>query len=210
MNPLIQAMLQAFANNFTFYLKSHNFHWTVMGPDFPQYHELLEEIYGDAQESIDAYAEQLRRLGAFPQGDYRDIVNNSELVDPPETVTDPMQMFTNLLSDLDIIVLRLQDNFDMATGSREYGLQNFLADRIDTHRKQQWMLNAILSVNPVAAQTAATGEHPSLANSTQEEKLAHIQGMLMEGYSNEEIMALHPEVTVQDIIDAAAQAAMAN
>jgi starvation-inducible DNA-binding protein len=144
MNPLIQAMLQAFANNFTFYLKSHNFHWTVMGPDFPQYHKLLEEIYNDAQESIDDYAEQLRRLGAFPQGDYRDIVNNSELVDPPETVTDPVVMFTNLLSDLDIIVLRLQDNFDMATGSREYGLQNFLADRIDSHRKQQWMLNAIM------------------------------------------------------------------
>ena len=144
MNPLIQAMLQAFANNFTFYLKSHNFHWTVMGPDFPQYHKLLEEIYNDAQESIDDYAEQLRRLGAFPQGDYRDIVNNSELVDPPLTVTDPMEMFTNLLSDLDIIVLRLQDNFDMATGSREYGLQNFLADRIDSHRKQQWMLNAIM------------------------------------------------------------------
>lgn len=144
MNPLIQAMLQAFANNFTFYLKSHNFHWTVMGPDFPQYHKLLEEIYNDAQESIDDYAEQLRRLGAFPQGDYRDIVNNSELVDPPLTVTDPVEMFTNLLSDLDIIVLRLQDNFDMATDSREYGLQNFLADRIDSHRKQQWMLNAIL------------------------------------------------------------------
>jgi len=144
MNPLIELMLMAFANNFTFYLKSHNFHWTVMGPDFPQYHKLLEEIYNDAQESIDDYAEQLRRLGAFPQGDYRDIVNNSQLVDPPETVTDPTQMFANLLSDLDIIVLNLQDSFDMATESREYGLQNFLADRIDAHRKQQWMLNAIM------------------------------------------------------------------
>ena len=144
MNPLIESMLTAFANNFTFYLKSHNFHWTVMGPGFPQYHKLLEEIYNDAQESIDDYAEQLRRLGAFPQGDYRDIVNNSQLVDPPETVTDPTQMFTNLLSDLDIIVLTLQDNFDLATTGREYGLQNFLADRIDAHRKQQWMLNAIM------------------------------------------------------------------
>jgi hypothetical protein len=120
-------------------------------------------------------------------------------------------MFTNLLSDLDIIVLRLQDNFDMATGSREYGLQNFLADRIDTHRKQQWMLNAILGASPVAvSQADTTGEHPSLANSTQAEKLAHIQTMLMEGYSNDEIMALHPEVTVQDIIDAAALAAVSN
>ena len=34
--------------------------------------------------------------------------------------------------------------------------------------------------------------------------------MLMEGYSNQEIIALHPEVTEQDIIAAGAQAAANN
>jgi len=150
MDQLIQSLLLAFANNFTYYLKSHNYHWTVMGENFPQYHTFLEGIYTDAQESIDDYAEQLRRLGAFPKGDYTSIVSESELTDKPEDVVDPQVMFTNLLADLDILVARLQDTFDLATVRREYGLQNFLADRIDVHRKQQWQLNATITEVPEA------------------------------------------------------------
>jgi hypothetical protein len=53
-------------------------------------------------------------------------------------------------------------------------------------------------------------EHPSLATLSQSERLAHIQTMLMEGYSNAEILALHPELVLQDIIDAGAAAARNN
>ena len=57
---------------------------------------------------------------------------------------------------------------------------------------------------------ATEGEHPSLATSSQADRLSHIQDMLMEGYSNDEILALHPEVTLDDIIDAGAAAAASN
>jgi hypothetical protein len=53
-------------------------------------------------------------------------------------------------------------------------------------------------------------EHPSLATLSQAERLAHIQEMLMEGYSNDQILALHPELVLQDIIDAGAEAARNN
>jgi len=58
--------------------------------------------------------------------------------------------------------------------------------------------------------TADGGEHPSLATMSQAARLAHIQTMLMAGYSNDEILALHPEVTLQDIVDAGAAAAANN
>jgi len=54
------------------------------------------------------------------------------------------------------------------------------------------------------------GEHPSLANVSQQDRLQHIQDMLMEGYSNDEILALHPELSLDDIIEAGAQAAANN
>jgi len=67
-------------------------------------------------------------------------------------------------------------------------------------------------VQATATATVASteGEHPSLANSSQTERLAHIQTMLMEGYANDEILALHPELTLQDIVDAGAEAARNN
>ena len=159
LEKLTGLMLQAFGNNFTYYLKTHNFHWTVMGPDFPQYHALLNEIYDDAQDNIDNYAEQLRKLGMFPKGDYRDIMSETQLTDPTDTITDPGQIFAIIDADLDIIVKTLQDTFDCATYCREYGLQNFLADRIDSHRRTQWQVDAILNEqNSVPESQEITGE----------------------------------------------------
>jgi len=53
-------------------------------------------------------------------------------------------------------------------------------------------------------------QHPSLDGLSQADRQAHLQEMLMEGYPNDEILALHPEITVQDIIDAGAAAAASN
>ena len=140
----IDILYTAFGNNFTYYLKTHNFHWTVMGKDFPQYHKMLEHIYEDAQEVIDDYAEQLRRLGVFPKGDYRDIMNGTQLQDPVDSITDPVVLFQIIDTDLDVIVATLQDAAYLAGCIGEYGLQNFLGDRINEHRKTQWMVDAIL------------------------------------------------------------------
>jgi starvation-inducible DNA-binding protein len=145
MDNLINILLKAFGNNFTFYIKTHNYHWIVLGKDFPQYHQLLETIYTDAQENIDNYAEQLRRLGVFPRGNYLDIITESDITDTRDNPTDPVVIWNIILADLAVIVNVLQDAYDAAGEFREYGLQNFLAERIDSHRKTQWMLTAILN-----------------------------------------------------------------
>jgi len=143
MDKLIKMMLTAFANNFTFYLKAHNYHWTVSGETFKQDHEFLKEIYELAQGNIDGYAEQLRRIGAFPQGDIKEIVKNSSIIDAPlNEMKEANLMYLNLLADLDSMITHIQDTYDQAGTVREYGLQNFLAERIDDHRQQQWMLTA--------------------------------------------------------------------
>ena len=82
----------------------------------------------------------------------------------------------------------------------------------DEYAEYESMLDPSYMTEPGTIQTAqpTQGEHPSLANSSQADRLAHIQTMLMEGYSNDEIMALHPEVTLQDIVDAGADAARNN
>jgi starvation-inducible DNA-binding protein len=144
MDKLVQMLRQAFANNFTLYLKSHNYHWTVTGSDFPQYHEFLNKFYDAFQENIDTYAEKLRQIGAYPGGDYKDIVANTQITDPADIVTDPQQIFQNLHDDLDITIKWLQDTYDEAGTNRQYGIQNFLADKIDEMLQFQWMITAIL------------------------------------------------------------------
>ena len=53
-------------------------------------------------------------------------------------------------------------------------------------------------------------EHPSLEGMSPEDRMMHLQTMIMEGYTNDNIIALHPEVTVEEIVQAAAAAARSN
>ena len=148
MEKLITCMRVAFATNFTYYLEAHNAHWNVLGPDFPQYHEFLNKVYDDAQDAIDDYAEKVRQLHAFAQGTYPEIIAESVLKDPVGIPRDPVMIFESLLADAETLVAYLQDTYDEAGLVREYGIQNFLADRIDTHKQQIWKMRSILGLNP--------------------------------------------------------------
>ena len=70
MDELQQAAKVAFATEYSFYLKAHNFHWNVEGSDFKQYHDLFGGIYEEVYGSIDAFAEQIRALGTYVPASY--------------------------------------------------------------------------------------------------------------------------------------------
>ena len=53
-------------------------------------------------------------------------------------------MTAELLSDSDRMAKLLKLTFDLATAAGEDGLANFLAERMDAHRKHGWMLRASL------------------------------------------------------------------
>jgi starvation-inducible DNA-binding protein len=144
MNDLIDLLNTAFSNNAVFYKKTHSYHWAVKSPMFPDYHKFLDEIYKDAQESIDTYGEALRKLGELPLFDDANVAEYTDLDLLGDPIRDPIEIFTSISDDLDIIISDLQDTYDAAQGQREYGLQNFIADRIDQHKQQQWMILAIL------------------------------------------------------------------
>jgi starvation-inducible DNA-binding protein len=63
MDELKKAMKIAFASEYSFALKAQNFHWNVEGPLFPQLHMLFGDIYEEVYESIDPFAENIRKLG---------------------------------------------------------------------------------------------------------------------------------------------------
>ena len=58
------------ASVFALYLKAHNYHWNVEGPDFAQYHSFLEGIYNELWLSVDAIAEHIRTTKAYVPGSF--------------------------------------------------------------------------------------------------------------------------------------------
>ena len=69
---LVEGMKIVLADTFALYLKTHQFHWNVEGPDFPQYHEFLENLYTEVYGSVDKIAEEIRALVNMHQDHLQD------------------------------------------------------------------------------------------------------------------------------------------
>jgi starvation-inducible DNA-binding protein len=143
MEQLQKAAKVAFASEYSFYLKAHFFHWNVEGPDFSQLHELFGNIYEEVYGSIDGFAERIRAIGAYAPGS-NSRFNMLSQIDDESQVLPAEVMVQQLLQDSDNMVVILKKVYDVAEVAGEHGFSNFLAERMDAHRKHSWMLRATL------------------------------------------------------------------
>jgi starvation-inducible DNA-binding protein len=141
MDQLEQAAKVAFASEFSFYLKAHNFHWNVEGSDFFEYHELFGKIYEEVYSSIDNFAEKIRSLGTYVPASYSRFDMLSKIEDETQILPKDA-MVKELLMDNARILTILKYTYDAAEDAGEHGFSNFLAERMDAHRKHGWMLRA--------------------------------------------------------------------
>ena len=143
MERLIKVSKVAFASEFSFYLKAHNFHWNVEGPDFLEYHDLFGKIYEEVYGKIDDFAEKIRSIGSYVPGSY-DRFNMLSKIQDETNVLDKDQMVKELLLDNEKMIKIFKFAYDAAEAEGEHGFSNFLAERMDAHRKHGWMLRASL------------------------------------------------------------------
>jgi starvation-inducible DNA-binding protein len=143
MEELVKAMKIAFASENVYYVKASSFHWNIEGHNFPQYHTLLDTIYTEVYGARDAFAENIRKLGAYALGSNTAFLKYSAIQESNE-VPEPQAMLAELLADSEKIAKFMKIVFDLAEQAGEHGLSNFIADRQDAHRKHAWMLRSTL------------------------------------------------------------------
>lgn len=144
MEALIEQMKVVIATTFSFYLKAHNFHWNVTGPSFSEYHKFLGDVYSQAHDDVDGYAERTRALGAFVPGS---LVRFAELTRIQDELNVPpsLLMIARLEVDNETLLTELNYAHDLADANGALGLVNYIEDRIDYHTKLGWMLRSFNS-----------------------------------------------------------------
>lgn len=142
MEQLILQLKKILATTFAMYLKSHNYHWNIEGPDFVQYHNFLGELYEEVFSSVDTTAEKIRMLGAYTPGSF---VRFSELSDIDDETNVPiaLQMLAKLKTDNEKLIELLRDGIDIADEAGEPAISNYLQERLDAHQKHAWMLTSL-------------------------------------------------------------------
>ena len=142
MNELVEQMKVVLASTFAFYLKAHNFHWNVEGPNFQQYHAFFGDLYAEAWGAVDLIAEHVRTLDAYAPGSlvrFKDL----SVIEDEFNIPSAVAMCTKLESDNKKLIDSLTKACELAEKHKKVGILNFLEDRIDIHEKHGWMLRSI-------------------------------------------------------------------
>lgn len=143
MDELIKTIKVAFASEYSYFVKAQFFHWNVEGSNFPQYHELFGNIYEEVYGNIDAFAENLRKLGTYAPGSFERLSMLSRIEDETQIMS-AEQMLSELLADSESMCEMFKVVFMLSEQAREHGLSDFIAGRQDAHRKHAWMLKSTL------------------------------------------------------------------
>lgn len=138
---LIDNMKTVLADTFTMYIKAHGYHWNVIGSDFPQLHEFFQDLYEELHGATDDIAEQIRQIDAFAPGTLQRMKELSNVAED-DKIPVAANMITNLITANEVVLTALMAAYKQADTDEEFGLANFLQDRMMAHKKHGWMLKA--------------------------------------------------------------------
>jgi starvation-inducible DNA-binding protein len=140
--PCVEALKQGLSDSFTMYFMAHAYHWNVEGPDFHEYHDFFSQISDDIYGSVDAWAENIRKLGAMAPQSLAEVGMPSR-IEEEYVSSDPIEMSMALYRANEVVIEAITTAFAIANEINEQGIADFLASRDDMHKKWRWQLNSI-------------------------------------------------------------------
>ena len=131
------------ADSYTLYLKTHNYHWNVTGPQFNTLHTMFELEYTELATAVDEIAERIRALGVVAPGSYRDF---SALAEVDEAVggESAEEMIRQLVIGQETVVRTARAAFPAADKANDEPTADLLTQRMSIHEKNAWMLRSML------------------------------------------------------------------
>ncbi len=131
------------ADTYTLYLKTHNYHWNVTGPQFASLHLLFETQYTELAAAVDQIAERIRALGVRAPGSYHEFAALSSLADDDDQ-PDATQMIGRLLHAHETLVRTARSVLPVVERAGDQPSIDLLTQRMQVHEKDAWMLRSML------------------------------------------------------------------
>ena len=132
------------ADSYGLYLKTHNFHWNVTGPQFHSLHAMFEQQYSELAIAVDEIAERIRALGLAAPGSYAAFAKLASVTDAVG-VPSADEMLRQLVSDHETVARTAREAFGLADEANDQPSADLLTRRMESHEKSAWMLRSMLS-----------------------------------------------------------------
>lgn len=140
---IAEGLSRLLADTYTLYLKTHNFHWNVTGPQFNSLHLMFEDQYTELALAVDLIAERIRALGEPAPGSYSAFAKLSTIKEA-DGVPNATDMVRILAEDQLAVVRTARSVFPLADAARDEPTADLLTQRMQVHEKTAWMLRANL------------------------------------------------------------------
>ncbi|HEV7439360.1 MAG TPA: DNA starvation/stationary phase protection protein [Methylobacterium sp.] len=125
---------------FALYIKTKNFHWHVSGPNFRDYHLLLDEQSEQIFGIIDSVGERARKIGGTT---LRSLGQASELKRVPDNNADyvsPLDMLVELRDDNKALTAHMRELHGVTDEANDVSTTSLLEEWIDQSEERTWFL----------------------------------------------------------------------
>jgi starvation-inducible DNA-binding protein len=142
-DAVAEAASRLLADSYTLYLKTHNYHWNVVGPMFNTLHTLFETHYTELALAVDEIAERIRAVGHHAPGSYREFGRLTSIQEAvPHTAA--KEMIAHLAADHMAVAASAKALVEAAGAADDDVSADLGTRRQDVHQKAAWMLRSHL------------------------------------------------------------------
>ena len=134
------AMNEILADVFALYLKTKNFHWHMSGPQFRDYHLLLDEHADRLFAMTDPIAERIRKIGGFTLKSIGHISRTQRVLDNDAEYVEPLDMIAELAEDNRTLAARLREAHNVCDEHRDVATASLIGVWIDETERRTWFL----------------------------------------------------------------------
>ncbi|OMF67703.1 Dps family protein [Paenibacillus sp. FSL R5-0766] len=138
-----QVLNRQVANLNVLYVKIHNYHWYVKGPNFFTLHVKFEEFYNEVTVQMDEIAERILTLKGSPAATMKEYLELSSIQEAAGG-EDAKTMVQNLIEDFATLSNEYQEGIDVADAAEDQPTSDMLTGFKADLEKHMWMLRSFL------------------------------------------------------------------
>lgn len=143
-NEIAKKLSHFLADNFALYVKTLNYHWNMVGPEFFMYHKLLEEQYQELAEASDELAERIRMLGFQAPATMQDFLKLTCLKEGKAGLSQD-KMIAELVKDHESMVSHAHGLIAFTDEKKDQGTSDLVIERLRFSDKAAWLLRSHLT-----------------------------------------------------------------
>ena len=134
------ALSALLADFFALYIKTKNFHWHISGPNFRDYHLLLDEQSQQIFAIIDAVGERARKIGGTTLRSIGQAKTLSRVQDNDADYVTPTDMLAELRDDNRQLTASLRETHDVCDEHGDVATASLIENWIDEAERRTWFL----------------------------------------------------------------------